>query len=271
MSLKHDRPLVMGILNVTPDSFSDGGEHFNAEAAIEFGLKMIADGADVIDVGGESTRPGAEAVPLEEEMRRILPVVTALCSRGARVSIDTSKAIVADTCLHLGAWMVNDVTAFSDQGMAEVCASAGCEVCLMHMLGTPPTMQDAPSYVDVVADVRDFLLGKAHLAEAAGVARQRVWIDPGIGFGKSVEHNLTLLKRLDVLVESGYKVLIGVSRKSFLGKVGAETLPVEERLEGTLSAQTWAQAKGVHAIRTHDVRAARRGIDIAAAIMGSGA
>ena len=269
-SLPLDRPALMGILNVTPDSFSDGGVHFEARAAIDSGLRMIDEGADILDVGGESTRPGSEGVSAEEELRRVLPVVEQLSRRGAIVSIDTAKSEVARKCLQAGAQIVNDVTAFGDSRMAKVCAESNCTVCLMHMKGTPRTMQIDPQYDNVVQEVRDFLLARAAAAEQAGINKEHIWIDPGIGFGKAVAHNLELLRNLDKFVATGYAVLVGTSRKSFIGKVlgcEGEVLAANERLEGTLATQMWAQIKGAKIIRSHDVLAARRTIDMLAALL----
>jgi dihydropteroate synthase len=266
--LPEGRPALMGIVNVTPDSFSDGGVHFDTEVAITAALRMVEDGADLVDVGGESTRPGSEGVSIEEELRRTVPVVRVLAERGVAVSIDTCKAEVAEAGLDAGAVVVNDVTAFSDPRMASLCASAGCQVCLMHMQGTPRTMQANPTYVDVVAEVHDFLLTKAREAEQAGIARERIWIDPGIGFGKNLEHNLSLLKHIDTFVATGYAVLIGVSRKSFLGRLAdpKNPLPADQRLPGTLAAQAIAQIAGAKIIRAHDIREARQVIDVVEAL-----
>jgi dihydropteroate synthase len=269
-SLPPNRPALMGILNVTPDSFSDGGRFLDPEAAVERGITMAEEGADLVDVGGESTRPGSEPVPLDEELRRVVPVIEALAARGVPLSVDTCKPEVARRALAAGASVVNDVTALSHPEMATVCAESECSVCLMHMKGEPRTMQVSPEYGNVVAEVRDFLLRRAKGAEAAGIASERLWIDPGIGFGKTVQHNLELLHRLHRFVESGYPVLIGVSRKSFLGAVLGGTgnpLPVNERQEATLAAQTIAQMKGARIIRAHEVRAARRVIEVVSAIL----
>ena len=243
----------MGVLNVTPDSFFDGGRWMDPQAAVDRGLEMAAQGADVIDVGGESTRPGAAPVALAEEIRRVLPVVAALAGR-VRVSVDTRKAEVAEAAIAAGATMVNDVSA----SLWPIAAEAGVAWVAMHMRGEPSTMQIAPRYRDVVAEVSDFLVARADVAEEAGVGE--VWIDPGIGFGKTMEHNLVLLRHLDRLVATGRPVLVGVSRKSFLGRVaprrsaqGLETAPVEERLAGSLAAAVWAMAHGVAMVRVHDV------------------
>jgi dihydropteroate synthase len=266
------RPALMGILNVTPDSFSDGGLHFKTEDAVDAAQRMMDEGADIIDVGGESTRPGSEGVTTEEEISRVIPVVQKLVAKGIVVSIDTAKSEVASEALESGAEVVNDVTAFGDPEMSKVCAEAKCTVCLMHMKGTPRTMQSDPQYDDVVEEVQAYLVSKAALAKRAGIARENIWIDPGIGFGKTVEHNLELMRKLDRFVESGYPVLIGTSRKSFIGKLlGGEgnPLPADERLEGTLATQIWAQTKGAKIIRTHDVKEARRAIDMTASLMKS--
>jgi dihydropteroate synthase len=261
----------MGIVNVTPDSFSDGGIHFDPAAAIAAGLRMIEEGADLVDVGGESTRPGAAEVALDQDLRRTIPVVKALAAEGVPVSIETSKAAVAEAALDAGAAVVTDVIALSDPAMGEICAAAGCYVCLMHMQGSPRTMQHSPTYEDVVREVREFLLAKAGAAEEQGIARERIWLDPGIGFGKTLQHNILLLKHLDSLTDTGYPVLVGVSRKSFIGRIGnpEAPLPAGERLEGTLAAQAYAQMKGAKIIRAHDVKQARRVIDMLAAIEGA--
>jgi dihydropteroate synthase len=250
--------LVMGVINVTPDSFSDGGQFLDHEAAIARGHQLIAEGADVIDIGGESTRPGAEGVPVEEELRRVIPVVQALAPH-ARVSIDTRKAEVAEAAIAAGATLVNDVSA----SLHEVAAAAGPAVgfVAMHMLGDPRTMQVNPTYDDVVSEVRDFLVARADAAVAAGV--EEVWIDPGIGFGKTADHNLSLLKHLDVLVSTGFSVVIGTSRKRFLGGLLAdadrpkplEPVAVEDRIEGSVASAVWAMVQGARMVRVHDVRA----------------
>lgn len=255
----------MGILNVTPDSFSDGGQFLDPRTAIQHGLRLAEEGADLVDVGGESTRPGAEPVDADEQIRRVLPVVAALAECGVPVSIDTSKAAVARRAVEVGAIAVNDVTAGRDPEMAAVCASSGCTVCLMHMQGEPRTMQQAPKYEDVVSEVRQFLLDRASAFEAEGVARERIWIDPGIGFGKTVADNVALLRHIEALVGE-YPVLVGVSRKSFIGTL-LGGLPPEDRLEGTLAAQVLLQAAGVRILRVHDVLAAKRASLVAAAIL----
>jgi len=247
-----ERALVMGILNVTPDSFSDGGSWFEADRAVARGLELIAEGADVVDVGGESTRPGAAEVPVEEELRRVLPVVEAL-SPHVRVSIDTTKEAVAEAAVLAGATLVNDVSAT----LWPVAARCGVGWVAMHRQGTPTTMQDDPRYVDVVAEVRDLLVDRA--AQAAGAGVGEIWIDPGIGFGKTVDHNLELLAGLDALVATGYPVLVGTSRKGFLGALaaGADRVPApaSDRLPGSLATATYALAHGAGMVRVHDVAA----------------
>lgn len=238
-------PLVMGVLNVTPDSFSDGGRFLDPEVAVAHGLAMARAGAGVVDVGGESTRPGAAAVDEAEERRRVVPVVEALAAH-VRVSVDTSKASVAEAAVAAGATLVNDVTA----SLHQVAAAAGVGWVAMHMRGTPRTMQDRPQYGDVVAEVRAFLVERAEVAVEAGVGE--VWIDPGIGFGKTVEHNLSLLRRLSSLVATGHPVVVGTSRKSFLGSL-AGGAPVTDRLEGSLATAVYAAAHGVRMVRAHDV------------------
>ncbi|MFM9045051.1 MAG: dihydropteroate synthase [Solirubrobacterales bacterium] len=242
---------VMGIVNVTPDSFSDGGLYLDPEEAVSHGLELLDEGADLVDLGGESTRPGAEPVAPEEELRRVTPVVERLAER-ATVSIDTSKAVVAEAAIGAGAEMVNDVTALrGDPEMAATCAEAGVEVVLMHMLGEPRTMQGDPAYGDVVKEVLEFLLERARIAEEAGIARETIWIDPGIGFGKTAEHNFALLAATDRFVETGYRVLVGPSRKRFIGSLDGSG--EAERVGGTVAACLVAARKGASAVRVHDV------------------
>ena len=242
----------MGVLNVTPDSFSDGGRWFDTDAAVAHGLDLVAEGADVVDVGGESTRPGAAPVDEAEERRRVLPVVEALASH-VRVSVDTRKASVAEAALEAGATLVNDVSA----SLWDVAAAAGVGWVAMHMQGQPSHMQDEPHYDDVVEEVRGFLVERAGRARDAGVTE--VWIDPGIGFGKTTVHNLSLLARLRALVATGYPVVVGTSRKSFLGRIGGTAegdlaLPADDRLEGSLATAAWAMTQGATMVRVHDVR-----------------
>jgi dihydropteroate synthase len=243
----------MGVLNVTPDSFSDGGRYFDLERALARGLGMIAEGADVIDVGGESSRPGARPVPEAEELRRVVPVIEAL-ARHVRVSVDTTKPAVAEAALSAGATLLNDISA----SLWPVAASCGAGWVAMHMRGTPGSMQDDPRYDDVVGEVHGFLIERARQAVEAGV--REVWVDPGIGFGKTARHNLTLLHHLPVLAASGFPVLVGTSRKGFLGLLaggpGAERAPVAQRLPGSIATATWAMLAGAAMVRVHDVAAA---------------
>ena len=261
---------VMGVVNVTPDSFSDGGLYLDPEAAIAHATELAAEGADILDVGGESTRPGAEAVGEAEEVARTQPVVEALTGEsgpGVPVSIDTSKASVAGAALDAGAVIVNDVTALrADPELASVCADRNCEVVLMHMLGTPRTMQDDPRYDDVVDDVKSFLVARISAAMEAGIDERRIWVDPGIGFGKTVAHNLELLRRLGELRELGRPVVVGTSRKSFLGKITGRE--VDQRLGATVASNVLAVAAGVDVIRVHEVAVAREAIAVAESVLG---
>jgi dihydropteroate synthase len=267
----------MGIVNVTPDSFSDGGQFLRVADAVEHGLRHARVGAHILDVGGESTRPGAEPVSEREERERVLPVVAALAERapGVQVSIDTSKAGVARAALAAGASLVNDVTAFrADPEMAGVVAAAGADCCLMHMLGEPRTMQDEPRYGDVVADVRAFLAERMQLALRAGIAEERIMLDPGIGFGKTAAHNLELLRGLPALATIGPPIAVGTSRKSFLGRIIADArgeeqaVGVEERLAGTIASNVLALAGGASVFRVHDVAPVRDALAVAAATFG---
>ena len=257
----------MGVLNVTPDSFSDGGRFLARDAAIAHGLSLWQQGADIVDVGGESTRPGAPDVTADEEAARVVPVVAALVAAGARVSIDTSKAVVASAAVEVGAVVINDVTALADPAMASVAAESGCGVVLMHMQGTPRTMQADPRYDDVVAEVRDHLLRRVDLAVAAGIPASRICLDPGIGFGKNLSHNLDLLgSGVAALVDLGRPVVVGASRKSFLEKV-LGPIPAAERDTATAAAHTLAIASGAAAIRVHNVVEGLRSARIADAIV----
>jgi dihydropteroate synthase len=247
------RPLIMGVINVTPDSFSDGGQFLDAQAAVAHGERLAAEGAAILDVGGESTRPGAEPVPEEEELERVVPVVERLATQaGPRVSIDTAKARVAEAAVQAGARIVNDVSALRfDPDMAGVVAASGATCCLMHMQGEPRTMQADPRYGDVVSDAKAFLEERLGFALAAGIHEERVWLDPGIGFGKTVDHNLELLRRLAEIVAIGRPVVIGTSRKSFLGKITGR--PEGERLAGTIATNVIAYERGASIFRVHDV------------------
>jgi dihydropteroate synthase len=256
----------MGVINATPDSFSDGGQWLNAAAAIAHGHQLVAQGAAILDVGGESTRPGATPVTTAEELRRVIPIIDALGGGGAHLSIDTFKAPVASAALDVGATLVNDVTALrGDPGMASLIAERGCGVCLMHMLGEPRTMQRDPRYDDVVDDVKSFLLERLSFAVDSGIAEEQVWLDPGIGFGKTIDHNLQLLARLDEIVALGRPVVIGTSRKSFLGTITGRA--VGDRVAGTIAANAHALGCGASVFRVHDVAQARDGLLVAAAAL----
>jgi dihydropteroate synthase len=251
------RTLVMGILNVTPDSFSDGGDFADAERAVAHARAMVADGADMIDVGGESTRPGSAPVSEGEELRRVLPVVEQL--RGVTISVDTTKAVIAERALAAGARIVNDISALRfDARMVEVVRDAGVGVVLMHMQGAPGTMQVEPRYDDVVAEVRDFLAERIAFAESRGIKKSQIAVDPGIGFGKTVAHNVALLSRLEVFASLGCPIVVGASRKSFIGKIlaAAGTQPEhgpKDRLAGSVAVAAWAAARGAGVLRVHDV------------------
>jgi dihydropteroate synthase len=255
----------MGIVNVTPDSFSDGGRFLEAGAAIAHGHRLAEEGAAILDVGGESTRPGAAPVTEEEELRRVLPVVEPLAAAGRRVSIDTTKLEVARAALKAGADVVNDVSAFRfAPELAGLVADEQAHCCLMHMLGEPRTMQESPRYDDVVSEVRAFLEERLAFAVNEGVPEDRVWLDPGIGFGKSVEHNLELLRRLEEIVAIGRPVVIGTSRKSFLGKLTGGR-PEHERLPGTIATNVIAFERGASIFRVHDVAQVADALAVAAA------
>jgi dihydropteroate synthase len=257
---------LMGVVNVTPDSFSDGGLYLDRGAAIAHGLELEAAGAALVDVGGESTRPGAEPVGEAEELRRVLPVIEGLHDAGlqAQISIDTSKVAVARAAIDAGAGLVNDVTAFrAEPEIAALVAERGVDCCLMHMRGEPRTMQRDVHYDDVVGEVRDFLEERVELALSAGIARERITIDPGIGFGKSAEHNLELLARLDEIVALGLPVMIGTSRKSFIGAITGK--PHDDRLAGTIATCVMAYERGASIFRVHDVAPVADALAVAAA------
>ena len=263
------RPLVMGVLNVTPDSFSDGGLYLDAEAAVAHAGEMTAEGASIIDVGGESTRPGAEPVPERDELARVIPVVERVAvDLEPRVSIDTRKVAVAEAAIQAGARIVNDVSAFrSDPAMAGLVASSGATCCLMHMLGDDPrTMQADPRYDDVVSDVKAFLEQRLAFAVGEGVREEHVWLDPGIGFGKTIDHNLELIRRLDEIVALGRPVVIGTSRKTFIGRLTGR--PERERAAGTVAANVIAYERGASIFRVHDVVEAVDSLKVAAATVG---
>ena len=258
---------LMGVVNVTPDSFSDGGLFLEPEAAIAHGKQLVRDGADILDVGGESTRPGAEQVSAEEELARVEPVVADLAGLGHEVSIDTSKLTVAEGALDAGAAIVNDVTALrGDPEVGPLCAERDAGLILMHMQGDPRTMQQDPTYGDVVEDVKAFLAERIEAATAAGVAEERIWVDPGIGFGKTLEHNLELLRRLGELRDIGRPLVVGTSRKSFIGKVDGSS--AEDRIGGTIASSVLAAVEGAEVLRVHDVAEVAQAARVAAAIVG---
>jgi dihydropteroate synthase len=260
-------PRIMGILNVTPDSFSDGGEWFEFGEAVEHGRTLVAEGAAILDVGGESTRPGAAPVPIDEELRRVVPVIRALREAGAQLSVDTTKLTVAEAAVEAGATFVNDVTAFRHEPeIAGFVADRDCDCCLMHMLGEPRTMQDDPRYDDVVDDVRAFLEERAEFAVAEGVREERIMVDPGIGFGKTLEHNLELLRRLDEIVALGFPVMVGTSRKSFLGRLTGRDDP-HDRIAATVATTVLALERGATVFRVHDVAPTKDALTVATATL----
>ena len=263
---------IMGIVNVTPDSFSDGGEWFEREAAIAHGHRLVEEGASIVDVGGESTRPYADPVPEDEERARVVPVIAALAATDAQVSVDTMKLAVARDALDAGATYVNDVTAFRHEpALAGLVAERGCDCCLMHMLGDPRTMQDDPRYDDVVSEVKAFLEERAAFAVAEGIAEERIMVDPGIGFGKTVAHNLELLRRLDEFRSLGFTVLVGTSRKGFLGRLVGREDP-HERVAATVATNVLALERGATVFRVHDVAETLDALTVAAATLrGDGA
>ena len=243
----------MGILNVTPDSFSDGGQFFDTDQAIGQGIRMASEGAAIIDVGPESTRPGAESVSTDDQLRRAIPVIETLAKKiSVPISIDTYNFQVAKVALKAGAAMMNDITALADDRMAQLAAEQQVPVVLMHMQGTPATMQIEPRYDDVVGEVLEFLLRRARRAERFGIPKERIFIDPGVGFGKTLEHNLELLRNIDMFVETGYRVLVGTSRKSFIGRITGKENPAD-RIFGTAATVALCVAAGVSIVRVHDV------------------
>jgi dihydropteroate synthase len=258
--------VIMGVVNVTPDSFSDGGVFEDVAAAVAHGRRLVAEGAGIVDVGGESTRPGAAPVDAADEQRRVVPVVEGLAAAGARISIDTMKLAVAEAAVEAGATYVNDVTAFRHEpDLAGFVADRGLDCCLMHMLGEPRTMQHAPHYDDVVGDVKAFLEERMNHAIAAGVPESRIELDPGIGFGKTLEHNLELLRRLDELTTLGRPLVIGTSRKSFLGRITGRD--VTERVHATVATSVMAFERGARVFRVHDVAATADALAVAAATL----
>ena len=266
-TLDLSRPRVMGIVNVTADSFSDGGRFLDPGRAIAHGLSLAADGADFVDVGGESTRPGAAPVPEEEEAARVIPVVRALAREGVAVSVDTMKPGVMRQAIDAGCAMVNDVAGFRAPGAVEAVAGAGAGLCIVHMLGTPQTMQAEARYGDVVAEVRDFLVGRARALEAAGVARERIALDPGFGFAKDFAHNVALFAGLPAIAAAGFALLVGVSRKRMLGEITGR--PVGERAAASVAAALLAVQNGARIVRVHDVRETVDALKVLAALVPS--
>ena len=259
---------LMGVINVTPDSFSDGGAFMEPESAVMHGKRLVNEGADILDIGGESTRPGAGPVSEDEELWRVMPVLEGLAQSGAQLSIDTMKPGVARHAIEVGATIVNDVTAFRfAPEMAQLVAESGAITCLMHMLGEPRTMQLNPTYDDVVSDVKSFLEERLAFATGEGVPEEKIWLDPGIGFGKNIDHNLELLRRLDELAAIGRPLVIGTSRKSFLGKLTGRD--VAERLAGTIATNVLALERGATIFRVHDVAEVGDALKVAAATVGS--
>jgi len=272
-----DRPVIMGILNVTPDSFSDGGLYTDVDTAVDYAKQMWADGADIIDVGGESTRPGSQRVGAAEQIRRVVPIIQRLLQQidGVAISVDTTLGVVAEAAVNAGAAILNDVSAGRDSPeMFRLSAGFGTPLVLTHMLGSPATMQQNPSYVDVVAEVTGFLVDRAGVAMAAGVPQEQIIIDPGVGFGKSTQHNLALLAHLDGLVSTGFPVLLGTSRKRFLGEICQvglrDTVALQKRVGATCATTALGVAKGVRLFRVHDVHANRQAADTAWAIRQAG-
>jgi dihydropteroate synthase len=264
------RTLVMGILNVTPDSFSDGGRFLDHERAVEHGLRMVEEGADLLDVGGESTRPGSDSVSVDEEVGRVVPVVKRLVAEvEVPISIDTRKAEVAAAALDAGATIVNDVSAGRDPGMFPVARDAEAGLVLMHMLGAPKTMQVEPRYEDVVGEVRQYLTDRIEAAEAAGIDRARIAADPGLGFGKTSQHSLTLMRSIDAFLDLGVPIVVGPSRKSFIGAALGDA-PVDQRLEGTAGAVAWLAGRGAHIVRVHDVGTMVKVLAVVDAIRSAG-
>ncbi len=260
-----NRPLIMGILNVTEDSFSDGGDFIQIENAVDHARKMIAEGADIVDIGGQSTRPGAKEIPLEQELQRVIPVLDALKDCGVALSVDTYQPQVMKAALSHGASIINDVYAFRKDGAVEAVVKSNCGLCVMHMKGTPATMQENPEYHNLMVEVKDFLLDRVKVLEAAGVKSQRICIDPGFGFGKTFEQNMELFAKAEEFVALGYPVLYGMSRKTFLGVVSGRKIP-KERTTSSVVAHTIAVEKGVQIVRVHDVAETVEAIKVLQAI-----
>jgi dihydropteroate synthase len=256
-----NRPLIMGIVNVTPDSFSDGGDNFDAQTAIANGEAMLKAGADILDIGGESTRPGAAMVPLDEELRRVIPVIESLKTRGAVISIDTRNAKVMEAALNAGADIINDVTALEGEGSLETAARLGVPVMIMHIQGEPQTMQENPVYEDCALDVYDYLHERIRICETAGIKRENICVDPGIGFGKNLSHNMEILNQLGLYHGLGCTILLGASRKSFIAKICGD-IPAKERLPGSLAAALQAANTGTQFVRVHDVAETKQALDV---------
>ena len=259
------RPVVMGVVNVTPDSFSDGGRFLERSKAVDHAQQLIEEGAAILDIGGESTRPGAADVSVEEELRRVVPVVEALAGKGAVISVDTSKPEVMRAAAAAGAGIINDVRALTGQGALQAAAETSCAVCLMHMQGDPRTMQQSPRYGDVVTEVKAFLVQRAQSCRAAGIPVERISIDPGFGFGKTLAHNAALLRELEAFGDTGYALAVGLSRKSMLQKILGR--PVGERLYGSLALAVMAAMKGARIVRAHDVAATADALKTVSAIL----
>jgi dihydropteroate synthase len=262
--LSLDRPLIMGIVNVTPDSFSDGGQFYTSARAIQHARLLVEQGADLLDIGGESTRPGAQAVGIEEELERVLPVLEGLSDCGVPLSVDTLKPEVMRAAIRTGVDMINDVNALRTEGALQAVADSSAAVCLMHMQGEPRTMQHSPLYQDVVAEVKTFLAERIAAAEQAGIRRERMVIDPGFGFGKTLEHNLDMLRQLESFASLGVPLLAGLSRKSMLGLLTG--LPVEERMVPSVAAAVISAMKGAKILRVHDVKETRQALQIVSAM-----
>jgi dihydropteroate synthase len=260
------RPLIMGVINVTPDSFSDGGLYLSAAAAVAHARQLIAEGADLLDIGGESTRPGAAPVTLEEERRRVLPVLEALADAGVPLSVDTQKPELMRVAAAAGAAMINDVNGFQAPGALAAVAGSNCAICIMHKQGDPQNMQQSPQYADVVMEIRDYLRQRITAAEQAGIARSRIVVDPGFGFGKTLDHNLELLRRLDEIAVPGVPVLAGLSRKSMIGTLTGRD--AGDRLAGSVAAALFAVQRGAAIVRVHDVAATRDALAVWKAVMG---
>ena len=260
------RPRVMGIVNVTPDSFSDGGKYSSVDLAVEHALQLISEGADILDIGGESTRPGAMPVDLDEELRRVIPVIEALSKvTTVPLSIDTYKPVVMRAAIEAGADIVNDICALREDGALEIVANSNAGICLMHMQGIPQTMQINPQYTDVVSEVKQFLVDRANACLAHGIARERIMLDPGFGFGKTTVHNVALIQHLDSFLELGFPLLVGLSRKSVLGRIAGGD--EQQRLHAGLAASVISVMKGAKIVRVHDVKATVDALKVVVAVM----